>query len=900
AKHFTTDCAAQNAMASVLNAHRTFDPDVIIGPPCDEGLKTVAQLGSFWNIPVFSWHNAAVHFDDVSTYTTLVRMKPSLSIIAESLLYIFRTNGWKSFALVHDTLEPWTLYGEALRAVTGLTSVQMFGEYGVNATSMDSELQQVFEKIKPTTQFMVLACPSAQVRRLMLAAHAAGMINGQYIFIQLDHEVHTEAYIISTVLSDGHWKRHDADDQKAKQAYQYLIHILTDPMNDDALSPPVRAPRNRYEEFAALAGTVAQLNKPDWILPLGEKIDPNALFLYDAILVWAVLVDKLQTAGLNPRDGGLLVQRAKAFVADGATGYISINDKQARNGKTFIFTMGADGNFSPVQRLFFNGTHGYSVLRLKPLEERFTLHDKQPVTNRPLSVVVGIPVYTTQITSTTTGRQTTQVLSPEELSSKAPSDAIALLLAKLQELEAKIKLHETHSHDLIPFHTHTPAPISHHTQIIPYHMHTPIPFNQFVGINQVPGHDPVQNQPQQKPWQLPQQHVSMNYPLHLLQPTQGNKLIQTTPTPVTYQQQQPDGHDQLQQQQQHVHQPKQQPIPQPPQLHEPYIQESGHGPIVTNHEQHEQPLQFPPTPALSGSVHLSRQSQSNHTHEEQTQSNKTRTISVKITQKSIATPQRPSIVVIAPSQSQTQVRPEPQTQTFAQQQQQQQLLPQQQHHQVQAQQQILPQQELTPAQQHQTHSPQQAHQDPPPSQQQQQQQILPQQQNRQVSAKHQNLPHQTQTPADQHQTHSPQQPQQAPPALQQHQEQQAPTQPPVQMKTRATTPLSDAYLDQISSRILQQLTGGLLGSNNNTQSEQQNHLNDILTGEEPGGLLLSLSLAQAAREHERQRILNSLGSGSAINRPYTNPFQAIHDPWGYLGPTTVQPWAFGSKWWGQG
>jgi len=45
------------------------------------GLRTVGQLAAYWNLPVFSWFSGDAQFDDVPTFPTLVRMKPSLAIM---------------------------------------------------------------------------------------------------------------------------------------------------------------------------------------------------------------------------------------------------------------------------------------------------------------------------------------------------------------------------------------------------------------------------------------------------------------------------------------------------------------------------------------------------------------------------------------------------------------------------------------------------------------------------------------------------------------------------------------------------------------------------------------------------------------------------------------------------
>lgn len=50
------------------------------------GLRGVAQLGSIWNLPVFSWVSDLLDFKDTDKYTTLVRLSGPLYAIGKSII----------------------------------------------------------------------------------------------------------------------------------------------------------------------------------------------------------------------------------------------------------------------------------------------------------------------------------------------------------------------------------------------------------------------------------------------------------------------------------------------------------------------------------------------------------------------------------------------------------------------------------------------------------------------------------------------------------------------------------------------------------------------------------------------------------------------------------------------
>ncbi|KAL4225435.1 hypothetical protein ACF0H5_016125 [Mactra antiquata] len=554
-KYFNTDCSPHASMKVAMDAKQTYNPDVFIGPPCQDGMRIVAQLCTFWNLPVFTWYNPGIEFDGTTTYPTLIRMIPSLNIMGHSLVHLMRQNNWDQFVLVYDNSNPWSLYDDAVRTEVDKTHIQMWGSHDVNTTMTNEDIRQLFIRIKQHTRIVVFACPNEDIRRYMIVAEAAGMADGNFVFIQLDHQVHSDQELSTVILSDKRWKKQDLDDGAAKRAYQSLVHVLLDPMHDDE-TPTYALPRNRYDEFARMSAGQINKTKPGWELPPGGQSDVYSLYLYDTVLVWSVLLDKLRTAGISERDGKLMAHEASLLVADGATGFISLNDDNDRIGKIFIMSMDTDGAFKPTEILKFNTTNGYDAIRIKPMNDRVirlfgartnststvdtvkvvpvqpmapehpepilsaNAEHKAPVEARhvhhtseselilpvaPVLPVVVEPVPASQSVDSpvvaeihaktpTTKRPRPPrppALIPSDskpprpptliptatptppITTKAPSDLmIEKLMLRLQSLEKQIKDHESHAHQHIPDHTHTPHPLlKQFTTPTPLHPH---------------------------------------------------------------------------------------------------------------------------------------------------------------------------------------------------------------------------------------------------------------------------------------------------------------------------------------------------------------------------------------------------------------------------------------------
>jgi len=118
-------------------------------------------------------------------------------------------------------------------------------------------------------------------------------------------------------------------------------------------------------------------------------------------------------------------------------------------------------------------------------------------------------------------------------------------------------------------------------------------------------------------------------------------------------------------------------------------------------------------------------------------------------------------------------------------------------------------------------------------------------------------------------------------------------------------PIDETYLDKISARVVDQLAGRLLGTNENlTVSDQRKVFNDFMANEEsPAGFFLGLTLVeQQARERAARRGARGDQYGSTTAGPtdtfYRDPMAMFLDP---IGSLFHDPWGHGNPgWWGEG
>ncbi|KAH3890238.1 hypothetical protein DPMN_014311 [Dreissena polymorpha] len=317
AKWYDTNCDSKQALQAFVQSIEDFDPDVIIGPPCSTGLRCVAQLGSIWNLPVFSWVSDLLDFKDKDKYTTLVRLSGPLyatsEIVRQTSLYF----KWQNYALISDKAAPYEAVAVALRQAAGAdTNYTIRSVHYVTPDTKDSEIKEMMQQIKKFARVIIFVVPYHMLRHYLLIAHSLDMANGEFAFICINGDVFTWEVMDTKILSDWGWKRNDTDDEKAREIFESVIHIIMDPPNKD-------------EEFLNEIKNVSVADFPNWEIPFdGSELDAHAPYLYDAMITWADCVHYILNKSLgNPRNGSLMYKQVpEASKSKGITGSIVFNE----------------------------------------------------------------------------------------------------------------------------------------------------------------------------------------------------------------------------------------------------------------------------------------------------------------------------------------------------------------------------------------------------------------------------------------------------------------------------------------------------------------------------------------------------------------------------------------------
>ncbi|XP_045175624.2 atrial natriuretic peptide receptor 1-like isoform X2 [Mercenaria mercenaria] len=345
AKWYDSKCDSKQALVAFVEAVESYDPDVIMGPPCSTGLLGVAQLGSIWNLPVFSWVSDLLDFKDKDKYTTLVRLSGPLYAIAETMRQIGLFFKWNNFALIYDKQAPYEAVAVALREAAVDKNYTIKSTHYISAETTDDHMVSMLQQIKKFARVIIFVVPWHSLRHYLLLAHELGMANGEYAFLCVHGDLFNWDVMDEKILSDWGWRRDDAHDEKAREIYESVIHVIMEPLE-----------KHTSESFRNFTTGAAAVKLPEWELPFnGTDVDAYAPYLYDAIITWAQSVNYTLEHGGNPRDGAHIYQVVpKAVNLKGVTGDIVFNLPEMERMLNYrVLDMRENGTFYKLFQFYF-------------------------------------------------------------------------------------------------------------------------------------------------------------------------------------------------------------------------------------------------------------------------------------------------------------------------------------------------------------------------------------------------------------------------------------------------------------------------------------------------------------------------------------------------------------------
>ncbi|XP_048242555.1 atrial natriuretic peptide receptor 2-like isoform X1 [Haliotis rufescens] len=344
-KWYDSDCNSKAALTSAVDAKNMFDPHLFLGPPCSAGMRPVAQLASHWNIPVFGWVSNDHDLRDRDIYSTLIRLLGPLNQFSTTMRYVSSVFNWKRYAMIHDKDES---YKSVYEALAGDTTNFFTSTHSVTPSMDDDQIKEIFLQVKKYARIIIFAVPWLTMRKYILVAHRLGLTTGEFAFICINGDVYSGETLEADVLSDRVWRRNDSFDEEAKFAFESVIHVIL-----------VGQEQQTYKKFKNHVQKMNTLTDELWDIPQGsDQLDAYAPFLYDATLLWAILVNRSMVAGENPTNGTHMFSMAQGVQTTGVTANLVLDSFCDRLVNIWLLDMQEDGNFTTITKIYNTLTGG--------------------------------------------------------------------------------------------------------------------------------------------------------------------------------------------------------------------------------------------------------------------------------------------------------------------------------------------------------------------------------------------------------------------------------------------------------------------------------------------------------------------------------------------------------------
>ncbi|XP_059159714.1 atrial natriuretic peptide receptor 1-like [Physella acuta] len=248
-------------------------------------------MANDWNVPVITPVGNTENIGDKLLFPRLTRLNPLMqSSVVDTVFSIMRSNGWKHTVFFYDNDDTMgDLYGETFTRTSEFvwSSYELAGKTDTRETYrthlMDATLR---------ARVFLLAIQNITLRDFMLEAHAQGYTtSGDYVFIIM-FTINIPATDSNTwLLGNG-----TAEQKILKAAFGQALFLYIDSSN-------VVLPANFSQEMRRRS---LQYFNYDY-----QTEEPSTVLAqyYDAVKMYATVVNESLTAGENPFDGLAITRR---------------------------------------------------------------------------------------------------------------------------------------------------------------------------------------------------------------------------------------------------------------------------------------------------------------------------------------------------------------------------------------------------------------------------------------------------------------------------------------------------------------------------------------------------------------------------------------------------------------
>ncbi|PFX31871.1 Atrial natriuretic peptide receptor 1 [Stylophora pistillata] len=290
-----------------MTEHKNRGVQVFIGPGNETYCATSARVAAAWNLPIISYFCNEDVVSDKSLYPTFARTRPPNSQLSKSILAVLRKFSWARVAIIYCdgscfSQQRWDKTKEDMKTYFEENDIEVTYEVQMPQEHQQERFDQVLEEIKVKARIVVIAANPEYAPPFMVRAQKKGMTNGDYV------------YIISTansVIGQQHqnteywWTGISGKINKveAERAWHSVLTLVPRPFNG-----------TKYKKFQQ---RVLEKTKDT----TQDQVVHYAAYLYDAVYLYALALNKTISNGQSPRDGVAVFKNIRRTNFESITGF---------------------------------------------------------------------------------------------------------------------------------------------------------------------------------------------------------------------------------------------------------------------------------------------------------------------------------------------------------------------------------------------------------------------------------------------------------------------------------------------------------------------------------------------------------------------------------------------------
>ncbi|XP_074638228.1 atrial natriuretic peptide receptor 2-like isoform X3 [Acropora palmata] len=285
-----------------------------IGPGNQSYCATSARIAASWNIPMISYFCHEDVVSDKTLYPTFARTRPPNAQLSKSILAVLNKFSWKTVAIIYCddscfSQHYWGKTKEDMKYTFKENGIRVSFEATMPMEHEQEKFDHLLNIIKRKARIIILATNPEYAPAFMVSASKQGMTNGDYVYI-----VSTLSEIYLGQAVDYWWAGISGavNQTEAKKAWNSVLTLVPSPHNV-----------TKYKKFQKRV--VAKLNDFHGVRTRTSQTPENTLhyaaYLYDAVYLYALALNKTISNGQHPRNGVAVVDNIKDIYFESVTGF---------------------------------------------------------------------------------------------------------------------------------------------------------------------------------------------------------------------------------------------------------------------------------------------------------------------------------------------------------------------------------------------------------------------------------------------------------------------------------------------------------------------------------------------------------------------------------------------------